>query len=77
MRSLTFRYPCASVCLPFGGDAHFLLTLVVYAISGTERPSSFLSMVASWLDHQSFLSGPSFRGAVPFACLWLALWVWA
>ena len=69
MRSMTFRYPCASVCLPFGGDAHFLLTLVVYAIPGTERPSCFLSMMVSWLDHQSFLSGPSFRGAVPFAML--------
>ena len=37
----------------------------------------FLSVMVSWLDPQSFLSGPSFRGAVPFACLWLALWVWA
>ena len=22
-------------------------------------------------------SGPCFRGAVPVACLWLSLWVWA
>ena len=60
VRTLTFRYPCASSCLPFGGDAHFLLTLVVYAITGTERPSCFFV-------YGGFMVGPpnvSFLGSL-------------
>ena len=50
-----------------GVDAQISVTASVDA-SGYENVSQ--------LDTTLFL-GPCFRGAVPVACLWLSLWVWA